>query len=116
MKSPLKLSLTLLLSSALLSIVCINATAQSATKSECAQQQVSAQSPIPTIHVTAQAWTTEEKIAYDIDNFGDPQHAIPSVLITAKRLSSEQKLAIDKANLRDLHVTIEFNKILRKTA
>jgi hypothetical protein len=116
MKSTQKLSISLLLSSALLSIACISATARSNNNIQYQPKQASALSTsVQTIEIRAHAWTSEQKIAYDSELFGLAQQPIPSVLITAKRLSSEEKLAIDKASARNLHANLEFNKMLKKT-
>ncbi|AZP13792.1 hypothetical protein [Undibacterium parvum] len=116
MKSTQKLSISLLLSSALLSIACISATAHTNNIQYQPKQASALSTSVQTIEIRAHAWTSEQKIAYDSELFGLAQQPIPSVLITAKRLSSEEKIALDKASARNLHANLEFNKMLKKTA
>lgn len=46
-----------------------------------------------TVTITAQRMTQEQKIAYDIQQSGQPMQ---TVLVAAKRLSAEEKFALDQ--------------------
>ena len=48
---------------------------------------------IPTVTITAQRLTEQQKIAFDVDQ---AKNTMQTVFIAAKRLSAEEKLALDQ--------------------
>ena len=61
-------------------------------------------SAIPTVVITAQRMSEDQKIAFDAQQTG-----VQTVVISAKRLSAEQKIAMDNETLNVQRVALTTN-------
>ncbi|PXX47220.1 hypothetical protein [Undibacterium pigrum] len=62
---------------------------------------------IPTVTISAQRLTEQQKIAFDVEQAG---HTMQTVFIAAKRLSLEEKFALDQQDRQNQQAKVRVHK------
>ncbi|MBI1773658.1 MAG: hypothetical protein HYR68_15190 [Burkholderiales bacterium] len=69
--------------------------------------QLTVKASMPTVTITAQRLTEQQKIAFDVEQAGN---TMQTVFIAAKRLSTEEKFALDQQDRQTQQAKVRVHK------